>query len=202
MHKIYYWIRLGWDSLRGYITGPKIASASTKLLTPSGLADSTARRGSAAQAHYTKGEKNRKVNLVYTYIERRHGQAPDASRGPASTIYSVNRRTEKTKNRAWSGWGNWPSTWWVKRKEGMDIKRNREREGERRKGWRMEKVRDLEVVELEEAGLSQSTDDHHRLDHGRQTRGGAARLGEIVKASFFVLILKTFCHGTIWWPLT
>ena len=99
MHKIYYWIRLQRDRLRGYITGPKIASASTKLLTPSGLADSTARRDSAAQAHYTKGEKNRKVNLVYTYIERRHGQAPDASRGPASTIYSVNRRTEKTKNR-------------------------------------------------------------------------------------------------------
>jgi hypothetical protein len=40
-----------------------------------------------------------------------------------------------------------------------------------------EKVWDLEVVELEEAGLSQSADDHHRLDHGRQRRGGAGRRG-------------------------
>jgi hypothetical protein len=44
----------------------------------------------------------------------------------------------------------------------------------------MEKVRDLEVVEFEEAGLSQSTDDHHRLDHGRRRkkRRSRARSGQ------------------------
>lgn len=36
----------------GVTTGPKIASASVKLLTPFGLAEDTARRGLVTQPHH------------------------------------------------------------------------------------------------------------------------------------------------------
>ena len=58
------------------------------------------------------------------------------------------------------------------------------RKGVRRnkKGRRLEKVRDLEIVELEEAGLAQSADNHHRLDHGRRRGGGRERNDQIATA--------------------
>ena len=48
----------------GVTTGPKIASASMKLLTPFGLADNTARRGFVTQPHHLyKGQKEKESEL-------------------------------------------------------------------------------------------------------------------------------------------